>query len=216
MKYTAITINEFKDIPNMYDLNNELANFTTFFYGVSLTAEQLNNKYHIDYFFALESGDTRYTSFINNFIKYFKAKYKYSYYIHEEKMKDLFNALMLKWYDLYFFKFTQLNDNMAHILDGAKDVYTNQVTRGVDSKAYQNETPQNQFSNDFLDEDFINQYQKSLSSEEGSSSSTNERLNNISERINDLMLSVKNLFDEFTNKFDYLFIDVNEDEIVEA
>lgn len=212
----AINIYQFKDIENMYSPLNELANFTYFFYGTSLNETQLNNKYHLEYFFTYENDDERYKSFINNFINYFKAKYKYSYYINEDKMKDLFNALMLKWYDLYLFKYLTLNDNMSKLLDGAKNIYTSSVSRGVDNKAYQNDTPQNQFNNDFLDEDFINQYQKSLTNEEGSTSSSNERQDNISERINDIMRSVKNLFDEMTERFHILFIDVQEINIIEV
>ena len=131
-------------------------------------------------------------------------------------MKDLFNMLMLKWYDLYLFKYLTLNDNMSKLLDGAKNIYTSSVSRGVDSKGYQNDTPQNQFNNDFLDEDFINQYQKSLTNEEGSTSSSNERQDNISERINDIMRSVKNLFDEMTERFHILFIDAQEVNIIEV
>ena len=123
---------------------------------------------------------------------------------------------MLKWYDLYFYKYVSLNNNVSKILEGYKDVYTSETERGVDNKSYQNDTPQNQFNNDFLDEDFINQYQKALINESGSNSSSNEHIENIVDRINEAMSSVRNLFDEFTDRFGIMFIDVDENMIIEG
>ncbi len=216
-RYNLINIKQFKDNTDIYT-NVELEkvpNFMTFFYGSNLTLAQFNAKYHMDYFFILEDSSTIYESFITKFIEYFKAKYKYEFYINEEKFKDKFNLIMLKWYDLYFYKYVSLSNNVEKILEGAKDLYTSSINRGVDNKAYQNDTPQNQFNNDFLDEDFINQYQKSLTNENASNSSSSERIENIVDRINEAMGSVRNLFDEFTNRFDIMFIDVDENMIIE-
>ena len=217
-RYNLINITQFKDNTDIYtDVEiDKIPNFMNFFYGSNLTLAQFNAKYHMDYFFILETGDTTYEAFITRFIEYFKAKYKYEYYINEEKFKDKFNLLMLKWYDLYFYKYVSLNNNVSKILEGYKDVYTSETERDVDNKAYQNDTPQNQFSNDFLNEDFINKYQKALINESGSNSSSNEHIENIVDRINEAMNSVRNLFDEFTNRFDIMFIDVDENMIIEG
>lgn len=217
-RYNLINITQFKDNEDVYtDVELEkIPNFMNFFYGSNLTLAQFNAKYHMEYFFILGDDETtKYEPFITKFIEYFKAKYKYEYYINEEKFKDKFNMLMLKWYDLYFYKYVSLSNNIENILDGAKDLYTSSINRGVDNKAYQNDTPQNQFSNDFLNEDFINQYQKSLLSENASNSSSNERIENIVLRINDTMNSVRNLFDDFTNRFSIMFIDIDENMIIE-
>lgn len=216
-KYNLISITQFKDNTDVYtDVEEDkIPNFMDFFFGSTLTLQQFNAKYHMEYFFELEEGSTKYEAFITKFIEYFKAKYKYEFYINEEKFKDKFNYLMLKWYDLYFYKYVSLSNNMEHILDGAKDLYTSSINRGVDNKAYQNDTPQNQFDEDFLEEDFINQYQKSLLSENASNSSSSERIENIVLRINDVMNSVRNLFDEFTERFNVMFIDIDENMIIE-
>ena len=216
-RYNLINVTQFKDNEDIYtDVEIEkIPNFMTFFYGSIVTLSGFNAKYHMNYFFILEEGSTIYESFIAKFIEYFKAKYKYEYYINEEKFKDKFNMLMLKWYDLYFYKYVSLSNNIEKILDGAKDLYTSSINRGVDNKAYQNDTPQNQFSNDFLNEDFINQYQKSLLSENASNSSSSERIENIVLRINDVMRSVRNLFDEFVDRFSIMFIDIDENMIIE-
>lgn len=217
-RYNLINITQFKDNTSIYtDVElDKIPNFMTFFYGSNITLAQFNAKYHMDYFFVLETGETPYEAFIAKFIEYFKAKYKYEFYINEEKFKDKFNLLMLKWYDLYFYKYVSLNNNVSKILEGYKDVYSSETERGVDNKSYQNDTPQNQFSNDFLNEDFINQYQKALINESGSNSSSNEHIENIVDRINEAMNSVRNLFDEFTNRFDIMFIDVDENMIIEG
>lgn len=217
-RYNLINITQFKDNTDIYtDVElDKIPNFMTFFYGSALTLAQFNAKYHMEYFFILEEGDTIYEGFIAKFIEYFKAKYKYEYYINEEKFKDKFNLLMLKWYDLYFYKYVSLNNNVSKILEGYKDVYTSETERGVDNKSYQNDTPQNQFNNDFLDEDFINQYQKALINESGSNSSSNEHIENIVDRINEAMNSVRNLFDEFAERFSIMFIDVDENMIIEG
>lgn len=217
-RYNLINITQFKDNTSIYtDVElDKIPNFMNFFYGTNLSLAQFNAKYHMEYFFILETGDTSYEAFITKFIEYFKAKYKYEYYINEEKFKDKFNMLMLKWYDLYFYKYVSLANNVNKILEGYKDVYSSETERGVDNKSYQNDTPQNQFSNDFLNEDFINKYQKALINESGSNSSSNEHLENIVDRINEAMNSVRNLFDEFTNRFDIMFIDVDENMIIEG
>ena len=217
-RYNLINITQFKDNTDVYT-NVELEkipNFMNFFYGSNLSLAQFNAKYHMDYFFILEEGDTSYEAFITKFIEYFKAKYKYEFYINEEKFKDKFNLLMLKWYDLYFYKYVSIKNNTSKILEGYKDVYTSETERGVDNKSYQNDTPQNQFNNDFLDEDFINQYQKALINESGSNSSSNEHIENIVDRINEAMNSVRNLFDEFAERFSIMFIDVDENMIIEG
>jgi hypothetical protein len=216
-KYNLINVAQFKDNTSIYtDVELEkIPNFMNFFYGSNLTLAQFNAKYHMEYFFILETDSTIYEGFITKFIEYFKSYYKYEYYINEEKFKDKFNMLMLKWYDLYFYKYVSLSNNIENILDGAKDLYTSSINRGVDNKAYQNDTPQNQFSNDFLNEDFINQYQKSLLSEESSNSSSSERIENIVLRINDTMSRVRNLFDEFVERFSIMFIDIDENMIIE-
>ena len=216
-RYNLISITQFKDNTSIYtDVElDKIPNFMIFFYGSNLTLAQFNAKYHMDYFFILEEGSTIYEGFIAKFIEYFKAKYKYEFYINEEKFKDKFNLIMLKWYDLYFYKYVSLNNNVSKILEGYKDVYTSTINRGVDNKSYQNDTPQNQFSVDFLNDDFINQYQKSLINESGSNSSSSERLENIVERINEAMNNVRNLFDEFAERFSIMFIDVDENMIIE-
>lgn len=216
-KYNLINAIQFKDNTDIYtDVEiDKIPNFMTFFYGSSITLKQFNEKYHMEYFFILEENSTIYEGFIAKFIEYFKSMYKYEYYINEEKFKDKFNMLMLKWYDLYFYKYVSLSNSIENILDGAKDLYTSSINRGVDNKAYQNETPQNQFSNDFLNEDFINQYQKSLLNEESSNSSSSERIENIVLRINDTMSRVRNLFDEFVERFSIMFIEIDENMIIE-
>lgn len=216
-RYNLISVKQFKDNHAIY-INLGIDNvrrFMEFFYGENVSLAQFNAKYHMDYFFILENDSTIYEGFITKFIEYFKAKFKYEYYINEEKFKDKFNMLMLKWYDLYFYKYVSLSNNVENILEGAKDLYTSSINRGVDNKAYQNDTPQNQFSNDFLNEDFINQYQKSLMNEEASNSSSSERIENIVLRINDTMNRVRNLFDEFTERFSIMFIDIDENMIIE-
>lgn len=217
-RYNLINITQFKDNTSIYtDVElDKIPNFMNFFYGSNITLAQFNSKYHMDYFFILEEGDTTYEAFITKFIEYFKSKYKYEFYINEEKFKDKFNLLMLKWYDLYFYKYVSIKNNTSKILEGYKDVYTSETERGVDNKSYQNDTPQNQFNNDFLDEDFINQYQKALINESGSNSSSNEHIENIVDRINEAMNNVRNLFDEFAERFSIMFIDVDENMIIEG
>lgn len=217
-RYNLINITQFKDNTSIYtDVElDKIPNFMTFFYGSNITLAQFNAKYHMNYFFILEEGETIYENFIAKFIEYFKAKYKYEYYINEEKFKDKFNMLMLKWYDLYFFKYVSLYNNVSKILEGAKDLYTSSINRDVDNKSYQNDTPQNQFNNDFLNEDFINQYQKALINESSANSSSTERIENIVDRINETMATVRNLFDEFVERFSIMFIDVDENMIIEG
>jgi len=217
-KYNLISITQFKDNTSIYtDVElDKIPNFMNFFYGSNLTLAQFNAKYHMEYFFILDNDEsTIYEGFITKFIEYFKANYKYEFYINEEKFKDKFNTIMLKWYDLYFFKYVSLHRNIENILDGTKDLYSSSINRGVDNKAYQNDTPQNQFSNDFLNEDFINQYQKSLLSEEASNDSSSERIENIVLRTNNIMTSVRNLFNDFVERFSIMFIDVDENMIIE-
>lgn len=216
-RYNLINITQFKDNTSIYtDVElDKIPNFMNFFYGSNLTLAQFNAKYHMEYFFILETGSTIYEGFIAKFIEYFKAKYKYEYYINEEKFKDKFNMLMLKWYDLYFYKYVSLSNNVSKILEGYKDLYTSSISRDVDNKSYQNDTPQNQFNNEFLNEDFINQYQKALINESSANSSSTERIDNIVNRINEVMATVRNLFDEFVERFDIMFIDVDENMIIE-
>ena len=52
--------------------------------------------------------------------------------------------------------------------------------------------------------------------ESGSNSSSNEHIENIVDRINEAMNSVRNLFDEFTDRFGVMFIDVDENMIIEG
>ena len=57
--FKAINIYQFKDIENMYSPLNELANFTNFFYGTSLSEEQLKkfvkfaNSFKGEYIFSI-------------------------------------------------------------------------------------------------------------------------------------------------------------------
>ena len=122
---------------------------------------------------------------------------------------------MLKWYDLYLFKYIKLSENISQVMDGSKDIYSSESSREDNRKAYQNQTPQNEFSSDFLDDDFINAYQKALDNSNGSISSSTEHKDNISEQINYLIRSIGNLYYEMTKRFIAMFIDVNEDMIIE-
>lgn len=217
MKNKLMTIYQFKDIENMYNDNPllELQYFTTYFYGSSKSYSDINTKYHQEYYFQLGEDSTIYEDFIKWFIVYFKAYYKYSYYINEDKFKDKFNTIMLKWYDLYLFKYVKLKEYISEVMDGSKDVYASESSREDNRKAYQNQTPQNEFSSDFLDDDFINAYQKALDNSNGTTSSSTEHKDNISEQINYLIRSIGNLYYEMVKRFISMFIEVNEDMIIE-
>ena len=69
-RYNLINITQFKDNTSIYtDVAEDIIpNFMTFFYGSSISLAQFNAKYHMDYFFILETGDTSYEAFITKFI----------------------------------------------------------------------------------------------------------------------------------------------------
>ena len=70
-RYNLISITQFKDNTSIYtDVElDKIPNFMNFFYGSNLTLAQFNAKYHMEYFFILDTDEsTIYEGFITKFI----------------------------------------------------------------------------------------------------------------------------------------------------